>query len=325
MTEPLNWPALVAETLRRRKQEGLTQQQHAALANVSRPTILAFDKGETSLSLAKAFDILRVVGLLAPTPSNDAQDRFVAESFARWHRHLADLPPDSPARFPYGYCAVAYCFEGDFPKLEEKQLLRLMREAYRSDSLWSVFQSRLEGPFAPKFIEKGYEWWQEQHKPKNNAASFAMKEGDFWRATALGKFFHLRGYAEDQPHLDREGNISNISYSIYNTCAVWDHVSALGTMLLEGKNAELRLRMRFTGLLKRILVGRRFPDVALPNFGKQAMSDEIILELRMPFTAFKVGYETDLPGQLAAFMAPLGQAFGDSKLTAEYIAANLKD
>ena len=36
---PLNWDALVAEALRRRKAERLTQREHAALANVSVPTI----------------------------------------------------------------------------------------------------------------------------------------------------------------------------------------------------------------------------------------------------------------------------------------------
>ena len=54
---PLNWRALVDEALRRRKAEKLTQREHAALASVSIPTIVAFDRGERTLSLAKAFDI----------------------------------------------------------------------------------------------------------------------------------------------------------------------------------------------------------------------------------------------------------------------------
>ena len=72
---PLNWTALVAEAIRRRKAEKLTQREHAALASVSIPTIVAFDRGEKTLTLAKAFDILRVVGLVEEPAGQGAQDR----------------------------------------------------------------------------------------------------------------------------------------------------------------------------------------------------------------------------------------------------------
>jgi transcriptional regulator with XRE-family HTH domain len=71
---PLNWRALVNEALRRRKAEKLTQRRHAALASVSVPTIVAFDRGERTLSLAKAFDILRVVGLVDEPAEGGAQE-----------------------------------------------------------------------------------------------------------------------------------------------------------------------------------------------------------------------------------------------------------
>lgn len=62
--EPINWDAIVLETFRRREEEKLTQLRHATLANVGIPTMAAFERGELSLSLVKAFDILRVVGLV---------------------------------------------------------------------------------------------------------------------------------------------------------------------------------------------------------------------------------------------------------------------
>lgn len=61
---PLAWQRYVEEALRRRKAEGLTQKHHSALAGVSHPTMAAFERGETTLTLAKALDILRVVGLV---------------------------------------------------------------------------------------------------------------------------------------------------------------------------------------------------------------------------------------------------------------------
>jgi transcriptional regulator with XRE-family HTH domain len=88
----VNWRELVAETIRRRKAERMTQREHAALASVSVPTIVAFDRGERTLSLAKAFDILRVVGLLEEPTHEGAQEAFVQEAFTRWRDLTAKLP-----------------------------------------------------------------------------------------------------------------------------------------------------------------------------------------------------------------------------------------
>jgi transcriptional regulator with XRE-family HTH domain len=110
----LNWDALVNEALRRREAEKLTQREHAALANVSVPTMAAFDRGETTLTLAKAFDILRVIGLIDEPPEHGAQDIFVREAFARWRSLTERLPPDSPGRFPNGWYRFDYHLDGHF-------------------------------------------------------------------------------------------------------------------------------------------------------------------------------------------------------------------
>ncbi|PKP68071.1 MAG: transcriptional regulator, partial [Alphaproteobacteria bacterium HGW-Alphaproteobacteria-5] len=45
---------MVDEAKRRRKAEKLTQKEHAALAGVSIPTMISFERGEESLTLGKA-------------------------------------------------------------------------------------------------------------------------------------------------------------------------------------------------------------------------------------------------------------------------------
>lgn len=59
----VNWPALVAEAIRRRKAEHLSQRDLAALAGVSLPTVVKFEKGSGEIIVAKALAILRVLGL----------------------------------------------------------------------------------------------------------------------------------------------------------------------------------------------------------------------------------------------------------------------
>ena len=67
---PLNYGALVAEAVRRRKAEHLTQRQLAALADVTQPTIWRFEKGDPHLQLSSVLAILRVLNLLVePTPT----------------------------------------------------------------------------------------------------------------------------------------------------------------------------------------------------------------------------------------------------------------
>lgn len=61
--KPLNWNAFVTEALLRRKGEKISQKLHAALAQVSIPTMRSFEKRDLKLSLKTALKILKVVGL----------------------------------------------------------------------------------------------------------------------------------------------------------------------------------------------------------------------------------------------------------------------
>jgi transcriptional regulator with XRE-family HTH domain len=59
----LNWQTLVKEAIKRRKEQGLTQEQLAVLSGVSKPTLNNFESGKTSITLENALKILRMLGL----------------------------------------------------------------------------------------------------------------------------------------------------------------------------------------------------------------------------------------------------------------------
>lgn len=59
----LDWPALVKVAVQRRKELKFTQEKLAVLADVSKPTLVNFEKGQTSVTLESALKILRVLGL----------------------------------------------------------------------------------------------------------------------------------------------------------------------------------------------------------------------------------------------------------------------
>ena len=59
----LNWPDLVKEAVKRRKEQKLTQEQLSVLADVSKPTLNSFEQGKTNIKLENAIKILTVLGL----------------------------------------------------------------------------------------------------------------------------------------------------------------------------------------------------------------------------------------------------------------------
>jgi transcriptional regulator with XRE-family HTH domain len=60
----LNWPAIVEEAIRRRKSEKLSQRALAAIAGVTHPTIVKFEKGDTTITLKTALAVLNALGLV---------------------------------------------------------------------------------------------------------------------------------------------------------------------------------------------------------------------------------------------------------------------
>ena len=81
----INWPLLVEEAVRRRRQMNLTQKQVASLARVSTPTVSRFEQAEKDLQLSSVLAILDVLGmtdkrtLVFPDPEfrPDASDAIV--------------------------------------------------------------------------------------------------------------------------------------------------------------------------------------------------------------------------------------------------------
>lgn len=59
----LNWPALVAEAVKRRKEQRFTQQQLATLCGISKPTLINFEHGKTNITLESALKILQNLAL----------------------------------------------------------------------------------------------------------------------------------------------------------------------------------------------------------------------------------------------------------------------
>jgi transcriptional regulator with XRE-family HTH domain len=284
----LNWQRLVTEAIARRKLERLTQREHAALAGVSVPTIAAFDRGETTVSLAKAFDILRVVGLLDEPEEGGAQERFLRESLERWQSLTADLPPDSPARFPDGFYRVDYCLEGELKQFTLRQFEEILRQAVTRYTGWPVFIVMSREELAPKETDGAIETWLKPEGMVERSTSDPA-HCDYWRATPTGRFFLIRGYQEDSQETFPPRSIFDTTLPTWRLGEVLLHAERTAALMAKGSVGDItvRLRVLYKGMQGRQLRNWANPLSGMTLVGRPARSDEVLLEAKVPAEGIK--------------------------------------
>jgi len=319
---PVNWEALVAEAIRRRKAERMTQKEHAALASVSIPTMLSFERGEQTLSLGKAFDILRVVGLIEEGGGKGSQENFVQVAVERWRELVRPLPSDSPARFQHGWYRLDYALEGDLKALEPYQLLPMMREQKLNNTGWPMFVAMTRDEFEPYERDGVLECWL---KPAEGGLERRLNDPahcDFWQASPSGRFVLLRGYQEDGADTFEPGRVFDTTLPIWRIAEGLLHSSRMARVLVKpGKSpVHVKFSILYTGLAGRVLRSWANPLADLFIEGGAARSDEAMLQ-----TESAAG---DIEGSLTELVYPmvvsLFDRFGVTGLSKDRVEAEIR-
>lgn len=318
---PLNWPALVAEAIRRRKAEKMTQKEHAALASVSIPTMIAFDRGERTLSLAKAIDILRVVGLVEEISAEGAQEIFVRDAFARWRDLTKDLPKESPGRFPHGWYRIDYALEGDIKDTELHKFPEVLRKVVVNHTGWPMFWLPHRAELAPAQVDGTIECWLPPgDKSGFDRPFYDAAHCDFWRAAPTGRVFLIRGYQEDTQETFPPGTIFDTTLPIWRIGEAFLHAAKLARQIVrEPEAAVVRLRVLYTGLQGRDLRAWANPMTVDYFGGGRSRSDEAMLEASESVAKI----ETDLGACVFPLISSLFERFGVTGISAEFIASEL--
>ena len=250
MTEPLDWPGLVDEALSRRRAERLTQKEHAALAGVSVPTMIAFDRKQTRLSFAKALDILRVVGLVAEPSSSNDQDAFVKAAEQRWAELVSRLPDDAVARQPHGHYAFDYEIAGASVG-SARTLLEALRQADHGYTGWPPFWVPTRKAIAPYPFDRGVECWLGQ--PEAERALIDAAHSNFWRAALDARLYLRRGYQEDGADVLTPGTVFDLTLPVWRVGEAMLHAHHLAQAIEVQPNAQVQFRVHFAGLAGREL------------------------------------------------------------------------
>jgi transcriptional regulator with XRE-family HTH domain len=312
---------LVEEALRRRKAEGLTQREHAALASVSIPTIGAFERGERTLTLAKAFDILRVVGLVVEEAEDGAQEAFVRDAHARWRQLTSPLPADSPGRFPNGWYRIDYCLDGHLQEPELPELLKLIKKVEIRHTGWPMFVTMERPEFAPKEVDGLIECWVRPPEAETDRRLADAAHCDFWRAAPSGRFLLMRGYQEDSQEAVAPGTIFDTTLPIWRLGEGLLHASRVAIAIRENAKREIKVkfRARYSGLSGRVLRSLSSHNIGLILESQPAKSDEAIVEATLSAQTI----ESDLAGAVYPLVASLYERFGVPQLHKEFVASEV--
>ncbi|HEX4409011.1 MAG TPA: transcriptional regulator [Xanthobacteraceae bacterium] len=319
---PLDWRALVDETIRRRKAEKLTQREHAALASVSVPTIVAFDRGEETLTLTKAFDILRVVGLLDESEKKEgAQGAFVQEAFTRWRALTKDLPQDSPGRFTNGWYRFDYALEGGLIDYELHEFKELLRKSVLMHTGWPLFLFAGRPDLEPYEQDGVIECWLKPSDAAPNRPLGDPAHSDFWRAAPTGRAFIIRGYQEDSQDTFSPKTIFDTTLPTWRLGEVALHAKNIVDQLAQDQEKiTVRLRALYTGLSGRVLRAWANPLADLIVEGGAARSDEALLETSIPAKEI----ENNLARYIHPLIASLFERFGVTGLSIDRVEAELE-
>ncbi|SDC78792.1 Helix-turn-helix [Sphingomonas sp. YR710] len=314
---PLDWRALVDEATRRRKAEGLTQKDLAALAGVSAPTVIAFERGEINLRLERVFAILDAVGLIVQPGAPDSLAAFIHAARKRWEELTATLDDDAPARQPHGHSEQAYRIAG----VEDVPALGGLRDILRhipKTSGWSPFWVPTKESIRPVIRDGLIECWigGDNDRVLSDAA-----HSDFWQISRDGTAYLQRGYQEDGRDID-PGTMFDLTLPIWRTAEVLLHASALALDLGAAADTEIQYVARYTGL-----EGRELLAWAQPRY-RYDVVDHLVARSERADIAVETSpteIETDLPGAVYRAVVGLYDRFDGYNLPAALVENQIQE
>jgi transcriptional regulator with XRE-family HTH domain len=281
--EPFNWQEIVTQAKSIRKQQGLTQKEHAAMAGVSVPTMISFDRAEKTLSIEKVLDILNVVGMVAKSNTQNSNlNNFILDAKNRWLELISDkrLKDNPEVKQLFGNYSVGFSIDGELKKIKDlSDFLNILDNVSKIKySGWSPFWIAKNNPNSmPYFIDENTIecWVGKKHLNEKNDWHMNQKtQDDFWRMSKLGFGYLQRAYEEDIIDMLEPGVSLCVESPIRDITEIICYTDRLKKSLsLDSTKSKINLSIFYTGLKGRVLTNYRSPRF---NFieNKISMFDE---------------------------------------------------
>jgi transcriptional regulator with XRE-family HTH domain len=326
--EPINWQEIVKVAKLKRKEEGLTQKAHASLAGVSIPTIISFDNAETTLSVQKALDILKVVNMVAKKSCNsDRLTEFALNAKNKWQELISSLPEDSLAVHPFGYYTYTFSIEGPLKTINIQGFKKILEEVSRIKySGWSPFWVPQSEDIAPYVNDDNNIecWLGNKYLAKKRDKIFPSPE-DFWCASSSGLMYLQRAYREDcSLELLKPGTILDINLPIRNITEIICYADRLRRAIsLDAAQSSVNLHILYTGLKGRKLANWTNPTHPIFEETTVSMSNEVDIAAKFSLTTLPYDYK-EIARIANAILNKLYSKFNFFQLQDEFIENKVK-
>lgn len=284
--EQFDWVGIVNEAIVRRQEEGLSQKKHTALAGVSIPTMISFEKAETTISIEKVLAILDVVGMVAkPKISSDKLQAFATQANAKWFELTKKLDKDSlPAKHPYGYTSYAFRIHGQMRGIDHIVFYKILDDVAKTKySGWSPFWIPTSDDIKPYVVDNQIiECWLGTKAKGDPFNLFTASTTDFWRASKEGYMYLQRGYQEDSNEDIAPKEIFDLTIPIRIAAEVICYAGRLARARAQNtEESSIELHVKYTGLQGRLLAN--WSDPASPFFDKKRVATSDIAEMSIKF------------------------------------------
>ncbi|MTW18785.1 hypothetical protein GJ689_21525 [Rhodoplanes serenus] len=271
-----------------------------------------------SEDLLDRFRAIMAGGPTATASVSDSEllDRWIKESMGRWSRLLNGLPPKHPARFPLGHYRFAYQLKGPFERPNLRQLLEALRNAQVRHSGWPNWPIIERDPIRPYPVDDVIEAFLVRDKDAEQRSPDTL---DFWRVSADGKAFMIRGLNEDShPDLQEPGKHLDITTPTWRLADGLTHAANLAREL-KLKDGFVDFDLQWSGLSERELNSIGNPRRVLFS-GHKTHQKEYTARLTVPLGSIR----DTLPEIVDKALRPMYERFDffelPATLTAEEIA-----
>jgi hypothetical protein len=194
-------------------------------------------------------DVLGTVG----QPIQEPLVAWRKESRERLADLIADeLPEERPSRYASGTFSAAYRVIDPAVEPALQDLLTILQEVKGSETGWPPWNVFRRDELRPRTADRVIECWLRETVFEDGAHS------DFWRVSADGKAYLLRGYQEDSgPDSVEPGTALDLTIPVWRTGECLLHAARLAARL---GGTRIEFGMEWTGLK-----GRQLSTIGSPN------------------------------------------------------------
>ena len=206
-----------------------------------------------------------IIGAVPQTNHPTREERlqtWMKKSFGRWSSLIDPLPEGIGARFSHGYYNFAYKISGERRHVSMAQLPEVLQRSVVRHTGWPPFWYPTREGIAPYPFDDAVECWL----GGDSSEPIELRDpadADFWRISADGFAFLLRGYQEDSEDFRQarvkggnQGTLFDVHLPIWRVGETLLHAESLAAQLFNGPTT-VKFVVMYTGLSGRSLVSHR--------------------------------------------------------------------